>query len=316
MTILECHIDSSAISTKYITNYTQPYYVKHRGVRDSVWPGSIPGIRLLFFVYGVPDYPGVFMTAKRSEPLYPEFDPNDPDSLDEYYESTKLEARFDPLTIQLLVVEAVPKHAAYGMMFDEYRKQRTRFNGYDTSEKKHLSFYFPAFYGRVSADVAISYDISQYKFMILLVELGLIAFQFDYHDEYTGVRDGRKQFVSCILSETTRDLYMQLERHTIEMCSGSGARLGKSKRFVPTVPEWLYNAVTDAAVNLNMSASDFVYICWCIGASNALPEGTVSEFINRDIEDILARFRRELKEYAYQVSSTLSRMKDNNNLAT
>ena len=54
---------------------------------------------------------------------------------DDYMRDTPLVARFDPATIQMLVADAVPKHAAYEMMFDEYLKQRSRFYEYDESEK-------------------------------------------------------------------------------------------------------------------------------------------------------------------------------------
>ena len=73
---------------------------------------------------------------------------------DEYMRDTPLVARFDPMTIQMLVVDAVPKHAAYEMMFDEYLKQRSRFYEYDESEKKRLSFYLPLFPAMLSADFA------------------------------------------------------------------------------------------------------------------------------------------------------------------
>jgi hypothetical protein len=241
---------------------------------------------------------------------------SDPDNLDEYYGSTRLEARFDPLTIQLLVVEAIPKHAAYGMMLDEYQKQRSRFSAYDDTEKKRLSFYFPSFYGRIAGDMAIIHDVSQYRFLTLLTEIGLITFQYDYHDDYSEVRGCRKELVSCITSDTNRDLYTQLERHTLDLCSSVGARMGKAKHFVPTVPEWLYNAITDTATNLNMSTSDFIYLCWCIGVVNALPESSIPEFVGKDINDIIKRFGRELKEYSYQVSNTLERMKINKGYTT
>ena len=100
------------------------------------------------------------------------------------------------------------------------------------------------------------------------------------------------------------------------MCSGAGARMGKSRRLAPTVHDWLYNAITDIATSLNMSVSDFVYICWCIGINTSLPEGTLTEYVGRDITEILAKFQRELEEYAYQVKTTVGRMHENGYLTT
>lgn len=241
------------------------------------------------------------MTAKQHD-LYQ-------DDYDEYIENTPLEARFDPQTIQLICVEAIPRHAAYGMMFEEYARQRSRFSDYDSSEKKRLSFYFPTFHGRIAADLAILHDTSQYHFMVLVVELGIISFKFDYHDDYTVIKDCRKSLFKLLTTEYNHALYMQLEQHTIEMCSGMGSRMGKTKHFTPTVPEWLYNAVSDTAVNLNMSTSDFVYLCWCFGISKAIQEDLIPEVVGRDLSAILSRFKMNFESYVFQVQSTMDRMK-------
>jgi hypothetical protein len=249
------------------------------------------------------------MTGKHStRESYPEYDPADPDALDEYYETTPLEARFDISTLQLLVVEAIPKHAAYGMMFEEYQKQRNRFAGFDTSEKKRLPFRLPAFHGRVAADLAILNDTSFYHFLVLIIELGLITFQYDFHNDYVDIRDGRKVIFTRLKDEENLSLYMQLEQHTIEMCSGTGAKAGKSKLFTPTVSEWLYNAISDVSTNMNMSVSDFVYICWCMGIQNALPESMIPSMVGRDVESITHRFGRSLKGFNFQIKSTIERM--------
>jgi hypothetical protein len=231
-----------------------------------------------------------------------------PEEYDEYIENTPLEARFDPMTIQMICVEAIPRHAAYGMMFDEYQKQRSRFSSYDTSEKKRLSFYFPAFHGRIAADLAIMHNTSQYHFMVLIVELGIITLKYDYHDDYSVIQDCRKELFGNLTTDYNQSLYMQLEQHTIEMCSGMGSRMGKSRHFTPTVPDWLYNAVSDTAVNLNMSTSDFVYLCWCIGASTAIQEDRIPGIVGKDFSAILSRFKMNFESYVFQVQNTLSRM--------
>ena len=239
---------------------------------------------------------------------YPEFDPSDPDSYDAYIENTPLEARFDVNALQILVVEAIQKHQAYGMLFEEYKKQRNRFSGYDDSEKKRLPFRLPAFQRRAAADLAILHDTPFYHFVVLVVELGLITFQYDYHDEYMQIRDGRKQIFSNLKTEDAQSLYMQLEQHTIEMCSGTGSRSGKSALLTPTVPEWLYNAISDISMNMNMSVSDFVYMCWCTGVQNSLEEHMIPEMVGRDISGITSRFKRSLDGYHYQIKSTIDRM--------
>ena len=228
---------------------------------------------------------------------------------DEYLENTPLEARFDVSTISSLCVEAIPKHAAYGMMLEEYQKKRSRFMQADTSEKKRLSFYLPAFYGRVAVDLSILNKISHYRFLILLCELGIITFQHDFYENYHVIRDGREKICSMLNSETNQSLYMQLDRHVIELDSGRGYRGGKAKHFSPTVPEWLYNALSETATNLNMGNSDFVFLCLCIGITSALPEDAIPEMVGRGMEETIHGFDLELSGYTYQIENTLKRMK-------
>ena len=228
---------------------------------------------------------------------------------DEYLENTPLEARFDVSTISSLCVEAIPRHAAYGMMLEEYQKQRYCFMQTDTSEKKRLSFYLPAFYGRVAVDLSIMNKLSHYRFLILLCELGILTFQHDFYENYNVIRTGRQKICSLLDTKSSRSLYMQLDHHVIELDSGSGYRGGKAKHFVPTVPEWLYNALSEAATNLNMSNSDFIFLCLCLGIVNALPEDTVPKLVWEEMSEIIHAFEIELSGYTYQIEDTLKRMK-------
>jgi hypothetical protein len=241
------------------------------------------------------------MTSKYPTDDYPDED--------EYLENTPLEARFDVSTISSLCVEAVPKHAAYGMMLEEYQKQRSRFMQTDTSEKKRLSFYLPAFYGRVAVDLSIMNKLSHYRFLILLCELGIITFQHDFFENYNTVRTGRHKICSLLNNKAACSLYMQLDQHTIELNSGSGYHGGKAKHFTPTVPEWLYNALTETATNLNMGISDFVFLCLCIGIVNALPEDNIPKLVGEEMGEIIHGFELGLSGYTYQIEDTLKRMK-------
>jgi hypothetical protein len=213
---------------------------------------------------------------------------------DEYVEETKLEARFDPLTIQMLVVEAIPKHAAYEMMFDEYLKQRSRFYEYDETEKKRLSFYLPLFPAMLSADFATEYQISYHSFLVRLIELGLIHFQYDYHEEYQFIKNSKKNLSKLIKTETKKSYYLQLNKQNISLGSCAGARMSGTKHFTPSVPEWLYNAVSDCSAYINTTTSDFVYLCWCIGLLETIPERISNPVILLESELITRDFRREI----------------------
>jgi hypothetical protein len=214
---------------------------------------------------------------------------------DEYVEETKLEARFDPLTIQLLVVEAIPKHAAYGLMFDEYLKQRSRFYEYDASEKKRLSFYLPLFPAMLSADFATEYKISYHAFLVRLVELGLIHFMYDYHEEYQFIKTSKKNLSKLIHNETKKAYYLQLNKQNICLGSCNGARSLSTKHFTPSVPEWLYNAASDCSAYINTTTSDFIYLCWCIGLVETIPSHISNPVILLESELLVKDFSREIK---------------------
>lgn len=235
---------------------------------------------------------------------------------EEYMRDTPLVARFDPMTIQLLVTEAVPRHAAYGMMFDEYAKQRSRFTEYDDSEKKRLSFYFQRLPSRVSSDLAFTYKTSHHRFMILIIELGLITFHVDYHDEYNMAKTIRKKVFDGVETETNLKQYMQIEKQTIELGSGAGRMQGSTKHFVPSVPEWLYNAVTDASIYLNMSISDFTYLCWCIGVRNNLPDSVLPKIMGQKFDDTINTFNFELNEYIDSINIHIDKMEKTRLLLT
>lgn len=250
------------------------------------------------------------MSSKRNSNEYPEIDPTDPDSLDEYYENTKLEARFDPLTIQLLVVEAFPKHEAYGMSFSDYNRKRSQLSGYDDSKEKHLSFYFPKFFARVSSDLALINKTSHHRFLILLVELGLITFHVDFKDEYETLKHSRPKILNNLKNSVNRRHYIRLEKQTISLDSAAGSRSGGAHHFSSSVPVWLHNAVTDAANYTNMSISDFVYLCWGIGITNSLPEDMIPVIVGQDLSELLHQFRFEVSEYSDIIKTILDKMEN------
>jgi len=231
---------------------------------------------------------------------------------DDYLLNTPLEYRFDYTTIELAVVEAFPKHAAYGMTFQEYVVQRTRFSEYDPSEKKQMCFYFQKFPARVASDLALLNKLPLYPFVILMAELGLIHFHVDYHHEYSLIRDGRKAIFTQLTNVDAMNSYQQLDKQTIELGTGTGARKGKASQFNTSTPKWLYNAISDTATYLNMSISDFVYLCWCIAAKYCLDNDQIPIMVAREIDQTCQQFDFEFKHYGNRIESILTDMKQSN----
>lgn len=218
----------------------------------------------------------------------------------EYYDWTNTSAA---------CISPVPSHPAYRSDFQDYISNRTVYYDTDHSDKTRLSFYLPKFQARLSSDIAAcGYHISFSKFITHLVELGLITFQIDYHDQYQIVKYARGAMVKKLVNERTRNLYVQLDKMTISLGSIHGHRGGDSRHFTPSVPTWLYNAVSDVAVYLNMSKSDLVFLCWNIGMRHSISENYKSPLVARDIEDFMQNFEFELESYSKFVNDISSQM--------
>ena len=225
---------------------------------------------------------------------------------DEYIENTPLEARFDYLTIKLIVTEAYEPHRAYGMSFSEYRTERSRMANYDGTDKKRLSYYLPPFYARVAADLAFINNISFHKFMTLMIELGLIHFQVDYRDEYNTIREGRKTLFNQMGTTNGEKRYMQLDKQTITLGSCSGAKTGLAKHFAPSVPEWLSNAISEVSNYLNISGTDLIFLCFCISVINCLGEDTLPSPVVKNSNNICSQFDYEIDVYSKRISGLLT----------
>ena len=228
---------------------------------------------------------------------------------DVYIEETPLEARFDPLTIQCLVLEAVERHEAYGLFFDDYLKKRMQFIGYDESEKKRLSFYLPVFPALRTVDFAVHYRLSITRFMVLLIEIGFINFNYDYNEEMQKLKFVKKQMSSYLSNAAARVRYLQLDNRKITLCHGSPSSGNGSKHFTPHVQEWLYNAINDASSHLNMTISDMVYLSWCIGAQKTLPNEVLDPMLGSDISEIIDIFNISQNIHLQNIEHLLSQIK-------
>jgi hypothetical protein len=224
------------------------------------------------------------------------------DEYDEYIKSTPVEARFDYLTIEMAVTEAFPKHEAYGMMFSEYHRMRAKLSGYDESEKKRLSFRMPRYYAHVASDLAMANKISIHRTVILLIELGLIHFQVDYASEYSDAKNGRNRLFWGLKTPDDRSVYRQIEKQTIVLESMGSRNAGASIHFIPSVPEWLYNAIMDIRAYLNMSGTDFIFFCWCYGCINCFEESALPDIVRSDIKKVCDEFNFEIKAYSKRIN--------------
>jgi hypothetical protein len=232
------------------------------------------------------------------------------DEYDEFLLSTPLEERFDLGTLELLIVEGVPKHEAHDMMLEEYISSRTKFIRYDDAEKKRLSFYLPLFPAMRSSDFAHSFNISLTKFLVAAIELGLIRFMYEYHDQYDSAIAIKQDMGNRISDKQGKILYTQINKQKITLGSAVGVKGGACTHFTPNVYDWFYDALASTSLALNMTMSDLCYCCWCISMQNCMPNGSIDNMIAQDVSDILEHFNIEIDIYGKRIEQLLSHIKD------
>lgn len=220
------------------------------------------------------------------------------------------EDRFDWQTTKALCVGDVRKHRAYGMNIEEYARRRKEFMDADDTEKRRLSFYLPVFDAMISTDISNDIKMSVHRFIILIIELGLINFQTDYHDKYQVAKNYRRPLYKTIKTAHQKRIYSQLLKQTINVNSAAGYRAGACKHVTPYVPMWLYDAVLEVSSNLNMSISDMIYVCWCIGISKTVPDKYSCEVLNNEISEVMDNFITEFDMYIERISEIESKLKD------
>lgn len=223
-------------------------------------------------------------------------------------EDSGIENKFDWRAIRMLCVEAIPKHKAYGMSFKEYRERRESVLDEDTTERKRLSFFIPTLPNVIAMSYALRYRCSYHRFILLTVELGLIKFQYDYHDEYSAIKRIKSNALDMAIDDIGVEKLIRLSNQSIVLGSGSGKNHpGTTKRFVPSVPEWLYSAVADTAIFLNISMSDLVFLCFCIGLLNSTPKSELNSVIEKYCIDIINGFEIQLTGCTDTINSIYSK---------
>jgi hypothetical protein len=207
--------------------------------------------------------------------------------------------------ILLICTNPVPNHPAYGMTFSEYKKHRNDIISSDDKEKVRLSVRLPVFIARVSADMALRNKVSShYRFLVLILELGMINFQKDYHEKYQIIKSGRNDMYVKLNTGKNQRLYEQLDKQSIDMCFD----MRKAKHMTPTVAEWLANSANDIATYLNMNTTDFAFLCWCIGVSKTMDDGDLPLQVKLEINKRIQHFDQEITFYSDRIIDLVHHM--------
>lgn len=198
--------------------------------------------------------------------------------------------------IKLIFASYVPNHPAYGMTFSEYRKHRLASYSEEESETVRIHFRMPNLLTAVSSDLAIRNGVSSYSFMMQVIEQGVIHFMRDYHDQCDAVKNGKAGMIDKLEDEESERKYVQIVKQTIAL----EARERGSRCLTPSVKKWVGNYIKEIAIDLNMTASDFAFLSWCIGTKVAVPN--LPERVKFHIENKISLFNSELDAYIKRIN--------------
>jgi hypothetical protein len=204
--------------------------------------------------------------------------------------------------IKLVCTSDIPEHEAYGLNFLQYNKRRSFLHTKEDDESVRVGFRMTDLYATMTLDLATQQNLPPYRFIILILELGLIHFQHNYHDKVETVRALRDASSKMVSNPETERLYMTSKKITVSMGS-----IKTSKLFTPTLPKWLGNAIKNSAMYVNMSTSEFAFLCWCIGVSNTIPG--LQTYIENKLYNDINNFEYEFNNYIESVESTHNKMK-------
>ena len=205
--------------------------------------------------------------------------------------------------IKLVCTGDVPNHEAYGMSFGDYKNRRNSIHTSEDDESIRICFRMTRFLTSISVDLSTLNSMSHYRFIILALELGLIHFQHRYHEDFGILKGIKASNIYGITDSTTEAKYSTLNNYTISTNSERSAR-----SLTPTVPQWLGNAIKDNATNLNMSTSEFAFLCWCIGVSSTVTN--LQPYIKTKIETYINKFDIDFNTYMSVVKSVSKDIKN------
>ena len=223
--------------------------------------------------------------------------PNPSELPDEVQEALNTNYEWKDDTMMLVCTSYVPDHPAYGMTFDEYKKNRVDFMSPSDVEKISLSFRLPPLLSQISTDTAYDYNLSYYKFLTMIIEIGMIYLQQDYHEEYSIASDYRTAAKNDIKTEQHLAIYEQIRKQTITIDVSIPRTVPPTH---PMVVEWLANAATEYSNHLNMGKTEFINLCWAMGVVKSKPKNIPDPILVR-CENMIKKFEIELKMYCDRI---------------
>jgi hypothetical protein len=178
------------------------------------------------------------------------------------------------------------------MTFEEYARRRGEYVDDDGHAPLALTFRihpFPAFaLPSLSRRRDSQTGGALYRYLTLVVEMGLIVFQHDYHEIYTEINSVVDSMVEHPIDDSKK------YKWACQIMSANGIELETSsrtnKKFNPQVAYWLSSAIKQLSGDLKMTQSDLIVLCISLGIrednkTKPIPSGVLAEF-----EDYISRF--------------------------
>ena len=216
--------------------------------------------------------------------------------------------QYDWKTVQALCINTVKDHPAYQLSFSEYQERRREFIHGDADVKVHLSYYLPKFIGSVCRILARNHKLSLSHFCTLLIEMGLITFQQDYHDTVSAIAVQNANMYNALEDPKNIRTFKAWDKMTISLNSINGYRDGNSIHQSPMIGEWLAGAIVDTAMNLNMTQSDFAFLCVCKGLIKLNESERLVYSLKIELDEMIAHFESELNRLEEYTTTLLNKM--------
>jgi hypothetical protein len=197
-----------------------------------------------------------------------------------------------------LCIAPEPNNQIYGKTVEEYQKcRRDTIDAKDDENTKpsKLTFRIDPFIAVALSNLSRNYNISTYPYVIMLLELGMIHLQRDYHESLSIISIHTNNLLKQTITDKQEAIFLQLSKQTISL--GTGIRTNKC--FGPSVPRWLGNMVSDYSISLNMSKCDLANICIYLGLERDT-EAMKMQRIQKKINDMKDKFCIDLEQLKYR----------------
>jgi len=209
---------------------------------------------------------------------------------------------FDWKTISARCISPDPSHPAYAMSITEYIKRRSEFIDHDDSAKAQIVFRVPPVLALGINRLARKHSITHTRYLVYILEHGLITFQKDYHAMYSIIGGDQDTLFDNATDENKLNVLAQSIKQKIQL--GSACR--ENTLFGPCLQEWIVGAIKSTALSLNCTQSDMTFMCLLLGLRTDSKEFPLPDAYMEIINSNISKFEFELKMLSARIQNLIN----------